>query len=142
MWRTGGAGEAYIYADKSAQSTGFCDDKSMCRSYGNFGYSIGRGAFTFPRGRWSRIKQIIKLNGVDELGNYQRNGIFRLYVDGEKKIDLEGIAFRTNASVGAVGIDFTTFFGGGSDIYKTTKNEFTFFKNMRLSSYWVNGEYY
>jgi hypothetical protein len=141
MWRKDGAGEAYIYADKSVQSSEFCTDKSKCRgANGKYGYSIGRGSFTIPRGKWTRIKQIVKLNDADTWGNFEKNGVFRLYMDGEKKIDLDGIVFRTVSEVGGVGIDFTTFFGGGSRKYQTTKDELSYFKNVTLSSYWVAGE--
>jgi hypothetical protein len=61
--------------------------------------------------------------------------VFRLYLDDELVIDFEGIVFRRDYGGGAIGIDFTTFFGGGSSRYRTRKDETAYFRNVRLSSY-------
>jgi hypothetical protein len=79
------------------------------------------------------------LNDAYRSGGYESNGIFQLYVDGEKKIDVDDIVFRTRSSDGAKGIDFTSFFGGGSGRYGAKKDEYTLFKNVRLSSSRSNG---
>jgi hypothetical protein len=141
QWRQWGRGEAYIYADENAQSSDFCSDEKTCLQNGKYGYSIERGSFKFQRGTWSRIKQVIKLNDADYNGNYEENGIFQLYVNGELQIDVKGIVFRRDYSGGAIGIDFTTFFGGNANRYQATKDEFTYFKNVRLSSYCVDADH-
>lgn len=86
------------------------------------------------------MKQIIKLNQVNSNNQYKKNGIFRLYIDGKKKIDIPNFVFRTDPSVHAIGIDFATFFGGSGKEWAAVKDEFTFFKNVRLASYWIESE--
>ena len=38
------------------------------KSYGNhqYGFSVGRGAFVFPRGRWVTVAERVKLNDPGE----------------------------------------------------------------------------
>ncbi|OAJ45070.1 hypothetical protein BDEG_28237 [Batrachochytrium dendrobatidis JEL423] len=64
MFRTGGAGESYIYLPFDQQVPGFCKipPKSVCNP--DYGTSIGRGSWTFPTGEWVTVSQTITLNTV------------------------------------------------------------------------------
>ncbi|TPX31773.1 hypothetical protein SmJEL517_g04979 [Synchytrium microbalum] len=56
MWRTDGAGEAYAYLPTANQNT-LCDKTKYKNNYCNdeYGWSLSRGAFTFPTGAWTSI---------------------------------------------------------------------------------------
>ena len=71
-YREGGAGEIYCYMPKFEKNT-----KELLavppKSYGNhkFGFSVGRGAFVFPRGEWVTVAERVKLDDPgEENGNF------------------------------------------------------------------------
>lgn len=121
-----------MYVDREAQASDFCQDSSTCRYNGKYGISLSRGSFAFAAGRWTSVRQLIKLNSFNDQGIYQTDGEFRLYIDGEEKINLENFVYRTH-DFEAVGLDFATFFGGSKPHYRTKKDEFTFFKDVAIS---------
>src|SRR3546814_14690518 len=75
MGREGGEGELdeYVYNKK-----------------GEFGLSAGRGAFSFPRGRWVDIELEVALNDPGE-----RNGRALLWIDGRAVIGQDDIVYTT-----------------------------------------------
>ena len=70
MFRTDGQGELYLYVPKGddsdegadAQSPELCNTPPASYCDSKYGYSIGRGAWSFFRGRWSDVKQDVWLN--------------------------------------------------------------------------------
>ncbi len=92
MWRSGGAGEIYAYIP------GHPDKR---------GRSIERGAFYFPRARWIAVELEVGLNSP---GN--GDGILRLAIDGEVKIALTEVFYRSDASLGIDGVMADIFYGG------------------------------
>ena len=67
VYRQGGSGEIYTYmpeCEKNAEQLLAVPPKS----HGNYqyGFSVGRGAFVFPRGRWVTIAKRVKLNDPGE----------------------------------------------------------------------------
>jgi hypothetical protein len=92
MWRTGGQGEVYAYLPSSTR----------------FGSSLGRGSWSFARGKWQCIEQELKLNTPGE-----PNGFVHVWLDGEPVFQTEQLLFRTAASLRVEGVFFSTFFGGG-----------------------------
>lgn len=73
----------------------------------DFGFSVGRGAFTFPAGEWTTVLQRIQLNDPG-----QQNGQIRLWVNGISAIELLNISMRDSADSVIQGMHFQTFFGG------------------------------
>ena len=67
MHREDGSGEIYSYMpefEKNAEELLAVPPES----YGNhkFGFSVGRGAFVFPRGQWVTVAERVKLNDPGE----------------------------------------------------------------------------
>lgn len=133
MWRQNGAGEAYLYLPKPAQTLSFCTSSVKCFNNEEYAYSYGRGTFTFKTGQWTSIRQVLKLNTVSG-GTYQNNGVFRMSVNGVQVMNSDVVAFRTFESVVAIGIDFETFFGGNDPSYASPVNQATYFKGVKLFS--------
>jgi hypothetical protein len=134
MWRTGGAGEIYVYVDQSKQDTSICKVKpsSVCNS--NYGTSIGRGAFTFLKGKWNQIQQVVTLNTVSPDGKVvNMDGAIRIYVNGIKVIEYKQLVWRTMDRVRMEGLQWDTFFGGSSDDFSTPLTVYAFFRRVRLS---------
>ncbi|MBP0496246.1 polysaccharide lyase [Pararoseomonas indoligenes] len=92
MWRGNGAGELYLYApDRAAR----CGD------------SIGRGSWSFPRGRWVSVAQEVVLNAPG-----QADGTVRIWIDGHPVLSHGGLLLRERAETRIAGLLFSTFFGG------------------------------
>jgi hypothetical protein len=113
MWREDGEGELYEY---------------VFNKKGKYGLSAGRGAFTFPRGRWVEVDLEVVVNDPDE-----RNGKARLWIDGRPVIEQEDLVYSTEDD-GPLegGLMFSTFFGGSSDSWASPKDQHVDFADFRL----------
>ncbi|PCH38571.1 polysaccharide lyase family 14 protein [Wolfiporia cocos MD-104 SS10] len=89
MWRSGGAGELYLYAPKDKQTQALCTTppKSVCDAA--YGLSVGRGSFNFTAGGWTRVRQTVSLNTPG-----QQDGGFVLEVDGQPVINRSDVYYR------------------------------------------------
>ncbi|KAJ6546803.1 hypothetical protein B0H19DRAFT_954151 [Mycena capillaripes] len=88
MWRQHGQGELYLYAAKDKQTHALCaNPQSVCDAA--YGFSIGRGSFTWRAGGWTTVCQIVQLNTPG-----MQDGGFWLYADGELKIQRDDIFYR------------------------------------------------
>ncbi|KAK2463273.1 hypothetical protein APHAL10511_004928 [Amanita phalloides] len=124
MWRQNGEGEVYAYIPTP---NGLCSDSNIiCNS--DFGISISRGKFTFTAGRWSRITMLVQLNNPPDLAN----GNVQLYFNDVLAINQTGLQIRSDSSVVANGMYFSTFFGGSDSSYATPQTTYTYFRNIRL----------
>jgi len=92
MWRSDGQGEVYAYLPSSTR----------------FGTSLGRGSWSFARGKWQCIEQELALNTPG-----QPNGFVHVWLDGQPVFQDEQLLFRTAGSLRVEGVFFSTFFGGG-----------------------------
>lgn len=65
--RREGSGEVYAYMPQFERNTEVLLTVPP-RSYGNpeYGFSVGRGAFIFPRGQWVTVAERVKLNDPGE----------------------------------------------------------------------------
>ncbi len=109
MWREEGQGELYPYVMDLE------------------GESMGRGAWTFPRGRWISVEQEVILNRPGE-----DNGIARVWIDGMLVLQQEGLVYRTSESVSIDGLMFSTFFGGTGKGWRTPRDQSVDFAAFRL----------
>ncbi|KAJ8468833.1 hypothetical protein ONZ45_g17099 [Pleurotus djamor] len=92
MWRRGGVGELYLYAPKDKQTKALCSDaQSVCDA--TYGFSIGRGSFTWVKGGWTHIRQTVGLNTPGET-----DGTFALEVNGDEVINREDVFYRDVAA--------------------------------------------
>ncbi len=110
MWRTGGAGELYLYAPGR---TVRCGD------------SVDRGAWTFTPGQWTAIAQEVALNTPG-----RADGRVRIWVDGRKVIDRGDLTLREQPSVGVDGLLFATFFGGNDPSWASPQDQFIEFRQF------------
>ncbi|KAI7865105.1 hypothetical protein BDF14DRAFT_1744481 [Spinellus fusiger] len=126
MWRQSGKGEVYTYLPEAKQSSTLCTTPSnICNS--QYGYSIGRGSFTFKTGAWTTVRQVLKLNTPGNL-----DGQLTVYANGNQVYQQNNIAFRESQTGKNVGIDFETFFGGSEDSYITPTTQYAYFKGFHL----------
>lgn len=88
MSRRGGSGEIYSYMPEFEKNT-----KELLaappKSHGDhqFGFSVGRSAFVFPRGQWVTVAERVKMNDPgEENGNAEEPfiaGILRFSPDSQ-----------------------------------------------------------
>ncbi|EWH02598.1 polysaccharide lyase [Halomonas sp. BC04] len=109
MWREKGQGELYPYVMDLE------------------GESMGRGAWTFPRGRWISVEQEVILNTPG-----QDNGMARIWIDGRPVLEKGGLVYRTSESVSIDGLMFSTFFGGTGEGWRTPRDQSVDFAAFRL----------
>lgn len=113
MWRTEGQGEVYAYLPSSTR----------------FGTSLGRGDFSFQRGRFQCIEQELILNTPG-----QADGIVRAFVDGELVHETRHLLLRTTPYLQIEGVFFSTFFGGGDPTWGPPNDTYVDFAAFRTSS--------
>jgi hypothetical protein len=96
MWRPRGEGELYLYAPRDKQAKGVCKThpKSVCSD--DYGMSIGRGSFRWATGRWTEVRQTVRLNTPGKA-----DGRFGLELDGMKVLDVDGVFFRDGDGMGS-----------------------------------------
>jgi hypothetical protein len=123
MWRTNGAGEIYAYIP---ETDGLCKEKNIiCNS--DFGISMSRGSFTFAPGQWNSITLLVLLNDPSS-----SNGVMQLYFNEDLTINQTGLQIRTDSSLMANGLFFSTFFGGSDSSFATPQTVHTYFRNLQL----------
>jgi hypothetical protein len=149
MWREGGKGEIYAYIPPQLQSKALCDQNgNVCNS--SYGYSLGRGSWTFKTNAWNSVRQVVKLNTVGK-----QDGQLTVFINGKQVYQQSNLVYRTKATEKTFGIgkwsngndtqltfffwspltDFQTFFGGSSSEYETPKTQHSFFKGFLLNAH-------
>ncbi|KAF8061746.1 hypothetical protein FPV67DRAFT_1563991 [Lyophyllum atratum] len=119
MWRKRGMGELYLYAPKDMQTASLCGDpQSTCDAA--YGFSIGRGCFSFARGAWTTVTQTVTLNTPG-----LQDGSFTLDVNGERVLERNDVYYR--------GAPSRTFFGGHDERYATPRAQYVWFKDFAMS---------
>ena len=108
MWRQNGLGELYAYLPQIPSNTvAFANTPPKTVSNPAYGDSVGRGAFTWATGAWTRVAQRVKLNDIGSA-----NGEIEVYANGQSVIKVSGLTFRTDPSSLVRGAQIQTFFGG------------------------------
>jgi hypothetical protein len=113
MWREGGAGELYLYAPGR---------ETRC------GQSIGRGRWHFVPGAWTDITEQVTLNTPG-----QSDGAIRIWVNGAKMVEADGLTLRGSDAVGVDGLLFSTFFGGKDPSWAPAKPQSAEFRNFGVA---------
>lgn len=111
MWRAGGRGELYEY---------------IVNADTDYGLSVGRGAWTFPTGRWIELQLEVVLNTPGKA-----DGTARAWVDRRPVVDQTDVAFRTVADIHIAGLMFSTFFGGSDRSWASPKDQHIEFADFR-----------
>jgi hypothetical protein len=116
MWIDGNLGEIYAYLPESKV----------------YGTSIGKGRWSFERGRWHVIEQQVVLNTPG-----QRDGRLRVWFDERLVVDEMALRFRDVADLKIDGIIFSTFFGGGDPTWSTPKDTYVEFAKFALGRTYI-----
>lgn len=133
MWRTGGMGEMYTYLP-NYEVSGFAANKAVCNvapesdCNPTYGASVGRGAFTFPTGKWTTVAERVQLNDVGKA-----NGAIELWVNGKSVISVDGLILRDSAAGRHRGIQFQTFFGGSQPEWASPKTQKAYFSDFSVA---------
>ena len=130
MWRAGGAGEVYLYANREAQDPAICSTpNNECNP--TYGWSLNRGSFKFATGKWTNVVETVRMNTAGK-----RDGLLKLSVNGVEVLTYSNIVFRTADYPQTIvsGIDVETFFGGNSKDYASPTEQKASFKDFVLSS--------
>jgi hypothetical protein len=114
MWRTAGAGEAYVY---SATTSGYGD-------------SLGRGSWYWKAdGAWHTVSERVHMNtpGVAD-------GTIDISIDGVPVSHDAGIEFRVSAAVHVDSLLFSTFYGGHDSSWAPTSDQHLDFAAFRIAA--------
>lgn len=112
MWRSNGQGEVYAYLPASK----------------NWGTSLGRGSWTFKRGEWTKIEEILNL--------YQAGlskDTLKILINDILVYSADNLSFRNTDTLEIDKILFETFFGGNDPSWAPTENTYIDFAEMSVS---------
>ncbi|GJJ13470.1 hypothetical protein Clacol_007724 [Clathrus columnatus] len=126
MWRANGAGEVYAYlplSENNAQVLATVPPMSVENP--DYGFSIGRGAWTFRPGAWNVVAERIKLNDPGK-----NNGILQIWVNGTTVIHVQGLELRNSSQSVFQGMHFQTFFGGSTSAYASPQDQKAWFSDI------------
>lgn len=102
MWREKGDGEIYAYVPGAPEGRG---------------QSIDRGKFRLKPGAWNTLTQEVVLNDPG-----QKNGILRVWLDGELVIHQKAMQYRDTTSLTVDGVMADVFYGGSDQSYAAPKD--------------------
>eukprot|EP00794_Sanderia_malayensis_P009514 gene9514-10502_t len=112
LWKGGNHLTLYTYDQ---------DRTARCGTVNYLGYDI-------VPGRWTRLKQEIRLNSPNAY-----DGTARVWIDGAMVYERRNLRWRGDTQGGKVGLfAFTTFFGGSTRDWSPSKDCYTYFDNMRV----------
>ncbi|KAI0628806.1 polysaccharide lyase family 14 protein [Trametes polyzona] len=129
MWRAEGQGELYTYLPPSSEANkAVCNVPPFSTCNDKFGASVGRGAFTFPQGKWATIGQRVKLNDVGKA-----NGEIELFFEGKSLFTVPGLELVSKPEGRIRGIQMQSFFGGSDSSWATPKDQDVFFSDFSVA---------
>lgn len=120
MWSDGGRIVFYVYHQDME---------------GNYGDSWGWGDFTFSTGKWYTVTERVVLNTIDEDGTALNDGILEGFIDGELMFQRTNIKFKSKESINIESLSIASFFGGSSDFFAATRDEWIDVDNFVAYSY-------
>lgn len=127
MWRKSGDGELYAYLPQDHPNTDYTllSVPPYSARNSDYGFSIGRGAWTFKAGEWNTMSEHIKLNtpGAED-------GAVQVFWNGNAVISAKGIAIRDYAAANFTGVHFQTFFGGSDASWNSPKDQRVYFADI------------
>ncbi|KZT27188.1 polysaccharide lyase family 14 protein [Neolentinus lepideus HHB14362 ss-1] len=125
MWRQSGQGELYAYLPLTPNNTSRLLAVPSSKQNPDYGFSVGRGLFSFPAGQWTTVAERVRLNDVG-----QENGEVEVYIDGVSMIRVHGLTLRDETAPHVKGMHFQTFFGGSSPEWASTKDQRAWFAGI------------
>ena len=116
MWRTEGAIVQYVYHPD--QPGGYGEDLP---------WSIEEAQVRFESDRWYTLRHEIIMNTPGE-----HDGVIRTWLDGEPALTVTDMRFRDVDTFAIDTLYFSTFFGGGSSSWATSKDEVIWFDDFEV----------
>ncbi|TDL21278.1 hypothetical protein BD410DRAFT_790052 [Rickenella mellea] len=125
MWRTNGAGELYTYVQSNDVNNKVLSNVPNSIKNPDYGFSVGRGSWSFPAGQWITVAERIKLNDPG-----QANGEVQVWYNGESMINVQGLELRNDATSLIQGMQFETFFGGSTSDWASPEDQKVWFADV------------
>ncbi|KAJ4490313.1 polysaccharide lyase family 14 protein [Lentinula aciculospora] len=126
MWRSKGAGELYIYLPFTERNRErLLAVPPLSFENAEYGFSVGRGAFSFPIGQWTSIAIRVKLNTVGS-----EDGEIELWIDGRPVISITSLTLRHSEKSKLKGMHFQTFFGGSKANWASPNDQRAWFADV------------
>lgn len=96
----------------------------------------------FESDRWYHLRHRIILNtpGVNG-GEGLHDGVVQAWLDGVQVLDIDNIRFRDVESLQIDLMYFSTFFGGGSQSWATSKDEVAYFDDFKITALGQPGDF-
>lgn len=86
----------------------------------------------FDSDQWYHLQHRVVMNTPG-----QHDGIVQAWLDGEMVLDVQDIRFREIASLQIDTLYFSTFFGGSSSIWETTKDEYVYYDDFVVATEFI-----
>ncbi|EKM53798.1 polysaccharide lyase family 14 protein [Phanerochaete carnosa HHB-10118-sp] len=127
MWRQGGKSELYAYIPLNDTNTAALLNVPQSHRNPDYGFSVGRGLWTFAPGHWTVVAERVRMNTVGHA-----DGEIEVFIDGQSVLHATGLILRdTDAAESSVqGLHFQTFFGGSSEEWACPKDQKAWFTNV------------
>lgn len=134
MWRTDGSGGSPLSSSQTdrASIVQYVYHPDQPKTFGeDFRYDDGTNGDwkEFESDRWYHVRHRVEMNTPG-----QNDGVITVWLDGEKVLDVNNVRFRDVATLQIDQMYFSTFFGGGSDIWATSKDEVAYFDDFRITA--------
>lgn len=139
MWRTDGSGGSQTNRDTAniVQYAYHVDQPSQ------FGHDLrwddgnGNDWKEFESDTWYHLQHRVVMNTPG-----QDDGIIQAWLDGELVLDQQDLHFRDTTSIQIDQLYFSTFFGGSSAIWETTKDEHVYYDDFVVSTQYLHAADY
>ncbi|EJD40865.1 hypothetical protein AURDEDRAFT_115727 [Auricularia subglabra TFB-10046 SS5] len=127
MFRKNGMGEIYAYLPIVDENDVLLELEGSVKDT-SYGFSVARGAFTWPEGEWAVAAQRVKLNDVGSA-----NGELELFINGESKILAKNLVIRQYNESVVRGSHFQSFFGGSTVEWASEQDQSAWFSDISAS---------
>ncbi|MEM7457766.1 MAG: polysaccharide lyase, partial [Planctomycetota bacterium] len=131
MWRTDGSSGSSLPPEK-ANIVQYVYHPDQPGTFGeDFRWDDGQTGdwMEFESDRWYHLRHRVVMNTPG-----QSDGVIMAWLDGELVLVVDNIRFRDVSTLQIDQFYFSTFFGGGSSIWATTKDEYAFFDDFRITA--------
>jgi len=130
MWRANGQGEVYTYLPPSGEST---NKKAVCSPSnahcdGDYGWSLGRGDWSWETGKWQTIAQKVTLNTPGK-----NDGSIIVYLNGVAIQEYKNIIISASAASVPRGAMVQTFFGGHDSTWASPQDQKLWLSDLSMA---------
>ncbi len=140
MWRTDGSSGSPLSPDRAniVQYLYHPDQPSTFGEDLRWDDNAAGNWATFDSDVWYHFQHRIVMNTPG-----QNDGIVQAWLDGEMVLDVQDIRFRDVASLQIDQMYFSTFFGGSSQIWEASKDEYAYFDDFVIAEDFITvpGDY-